>query len=62
MIVSNDGYSIEYIPKRNQITIILPQTMTTITNTIGMVVNRKTEFTETELFAILAVAKAIVER
>ena len=61
MLIS-DGYSIEYSRKRNQFIITLPQTMTTVTNTVAMVTNRKTEFTNTELFAILAVAKAIAER
>lgn len=60
MIVS-DGYSIEYIPKRNQIVIGLPQTMTTISSTVAMISNRRTYITETEEAAILAVVKAIME-
>lgn len=61
MIIS-DGYSLEYLPKRNQIIITLPQTWTTITNTVSMVSNRRTHITESEEAAILAVAKAIIEK
>lgn len=57
-----DGYSLIYFPKRNTIKIVMPQTMTTITNTVEMVSNRKTILTEAEEIAILSVVKAIVER
>ena len=60
MIVS-DGYSLEYIPGRNRIIINLPQTMTTISNTVAMVSNRRTNLTVTEEAAILSVVKAIME-
>lgn len=61
MIVS-DGYSIEYYPNSNRIEIILPQTMTTLTNTTAMVSNRRTDITELELTAILVAVKAMLER
>ena len=36
MICSDDGYSLTYFPKRNTIEIVMPQTMTTLTNTVAM--------------------------
>ena len=61
MIVS-DGYTIEYYPKSNRIEIVMPQTVTTITNTVAMISNRRTDITELELTAILVVVKAMLER
>ena len=61
MITSKDGYSIEYYPNRNQIVIILPQTLETLTNTVSIVRNRKTYFNTSELSAILGVVRAIAE-
>ena len=60
-MVYSDGYSLTYFPKRNTIEIILPQTMTTLTNTVAMVSNRKTVLTDGEAVAILSVVKAIME-
>ncbi len=57
-----DGYFLTYFPKRNTIEIVMPQTMTTITNTVAMVSNRKTVLTEEEEEVILSVVKSIVER
>lgn len=57
-----DGYSIEYFPKSNRFVITLPQTMLTTTNTVSMVVNRRTDFTVEEQAAILAIVKAFAER
>ena len=56
-----DGYSILYEKKANRIVISLPQTMETVTNTTTLIINRKYEFTDSELCAILSVTKAIVE-
>lgn len=56
-----DGYSIQYEKKANRIVISLPQTMETVTNTTTLIINRKNEFTDSELCAILSVTKAIVE-
>ena len=61
MIITNDGYSIWYEKRANRIIISLPQTMETVSNTVAMIVNRKSEFTDSELAAILSVAKAIAE-
>lgn len=61
MIVTNDGYSIWHEKRANRIIISLPQTMETVSNTMTMIDNRKSEFTDSELVAILSVAKAIAE-
>ena len=61
-MIYSDGYSLTYYPKLNIIEIVMPQTMTTLTNTVAMVSNRKTVLTEAEEIAILSVVKAIVER
>lgn len=61
-MIYSDGYSLTYFPKRNTIEIVLPQTMTTLTNTMAMVSNRKTVLTVEEETVILSVVKAIVER
>lgn len=61
MIIS-DGYTIEYHPKTNRIEITLPQTVRTISNTTGIVSNRRTHITEAEEAIILAAVKAIYER
>lgn len=61
MIVS-DGYSVIYEKNKNQITIKLPQTMETITNTLSLPSNRKVEFTDAELATILYTVKMIVEK
>ena len=61
-MICSDGYSLTYFPKRNTIEIVMPQTMTTLTNTVAMVSNRKTVLTEGEEAVILSVVKAIVER
>ncbi len=42
--------------------IVMPQTMTTLTNTAAMVSNRKTVLTEAEAITILSIVTAIVER
>lgn len=61
MIVT-DGYSIEYLKNANTIVIKLPPTMETITNTMVLPTDRRSDITDTELGAILLAAKAIAER
>lgn len=60
-MITIDGYSLIYHRLCNRITILLPQTAETITNTMTMPSNRKTDFTDNELGAILCVVKAIAE-
>lgn len=61
-MIVQDGYSIEYYPKENRIVITLPQTMRTLTNTVSMVVNRRTNITSAELSAVLAIVRALLEK
>ena len=61
MIVS-DGYSLMYDEKRNFILIGLPQTMETATNTIGQIVDRRTDVTETDLMVLLNIAQLIFHK
>lgn len=61
MIIS-DGYTIEYFKSGNRIEIQLPQTWSTISNTVSMISNRKLDITDSELSIILAVVKTIMER
>ena len=61
-MICSDGYILTYFPQRNTIEIVMPQSITTLTNTVTMVSNRKTVLTEGEEAAILSVVKAIVER
>jgi hypothetical protein len=60
MIVS-EGYSIEYMKAANKIIINLPQTMGTVTNTVTPMSDRKTDFTDDELCAILYAVKMFAE-
>lgn len=60
-MITSDGYSLIYYPNRNQIIINLPQTLISLTNTVTIVKNRKTELSATEQGTILAVVKAIVD-
>lgn len=60
-MITSDGYSLIYYPNRNQIIINLPQTLMSLTNTVTIVKNRKTELSATEQGTILAVVKAIVD-
>lgn len=61
MIVS-DGYSLMYDEKCNYIRIGLPQTMETATNTIGQIVDRRTDVTETDLMVLLNIAQLIFHK
>ena len=60
-MILSDGYSLTYYANRNKIVIILPQTIQTLTNTVAMASNRKTELTAEEEATILAVVRAIMD-
>ena len=61
-MLTSEGYSIRYEPKNNRIVVDLPQTITTLTNTVAMVSNRRTHITTDEEMIILQVVKSIMER
>ena len=58
MLIS-DGYYIEHKKDDNKIIIGLPQTFETVSNTVSLLTDRKSDFTDGELYAILSVVKAI---
>jgi len=60
-MITADGYSLEYFPKGNRIVIYLPQTYSTITNTVDEIANRRIYITDAEKAAILMTVKAIME-
>ncbi len=60
-MICSDGYSLTYLPNQNMIKIILPQTPTTLTNTVSMVSNRKAVLTVEEEVTILSIVRAIME-
>ncbi len=57
MIVSQDGYSIEYYKNHNKIVISLPQTIKTLTNTTDIVRNRKVDLEYTDLALLLELTR-----
>lgn len=61
MIVGQDGYAINYEPAQNRITILLPQTDETLTNTVTPVAKRKTNLTAHDLRIILWIAEWVCE-
>ena len=61
MIVTEDGYGIEFYPQRNKIEIILPQTLNTITRTDLAISNRKEAMTSEEMLEVLALVMMIIK-
>ena len=57
-----DGYTLMYEPKNNRIIITMPQTTSTISNTVSMITNRRTNITSEEETMILLFIKAIMEK
>lgn len=62
MIVSKDGYEVEYYPTKNRIIITMPQTWQTLTNTMSIIRNRKIDFTDTDLALLLELTRYLCER
>lgn len=60
-IVSIDGYSIRYDKMRNQIVISLPQTMETITDTVGQIATHRVDISDAELGMLLQLVKYMLE-
>lgn len=57
-----DGYALYYEKSRNRISICLPQTIYTTTNTIEPVVDRRVDVEDDDLAIILSVAMAIFNK
>ena len=60
MLMSGD-YALIYNRELNHISICLPQTAETTTNTVAPVIGRRTDVVETELAVLLQVTKLIFE-
>ena len=56
-----DGYSIEVYPQQNLITITLPQTFETLTNTVTPIRQRKRTLSPSELMTVLLTVKNMLE-
>ena len=56
-----DGYTIMQFPLENKIVISLPQTVSTLTNTVTPVVNRRKIITDNEEAALLVAIKGMFE-
>lgn len=57
-----NGYSLFYHPKQNTITILLPQTSETLTNTVSEIAERRTDVKESELLGLLIVADYVFRK
>ena len=55
-----DGYSALYEPNNNKITILLPQTVSTVRSTVQPISSRKTDITDDDLFLLLEMAMYIL--
>lgn len=62
MITTADGYTAIYSRQNNQIVIYLPQTVKTLTNTVSMIGNRKTDIGVNDLMVLIELARYICER
>ena len=60
-MITLDGYTVFQYAKTNRIIISLPQTETTVTNTIMPLSNRRLELTDTEQTCLLLFVKALFE-
>ena len=62
MVADNKGYYVMQVIKQNQIIISLPQTISTLTNTIGEVSDRRVSLTENEEATLLLLVKSWLEK
>ena len=62
MILSKDGYALQYFPKKNKIIITMPQTVYTLTDTVSPVVDRKTDVPDGQLTLLLTVTKMLFRK
>ena len=60
-MITLDGYTIMQFPLENKIVISLPQTVSTLTNTVTPVVNRRKIITDNEEAALLVAIKGMFE-
>lgn len=58
MLISEE-YALSYNPNENKITILLPQTVKTATNTVSPICDRRTDIEETDLMCLLTMTRII---
>lgn len=58
MLIS-EGYALSYNPNENMITILLPQTLKTATNTVSPICDRRTDIKESDLSCLLHMTKIL---
>lgn len=56
-----DGYYIVQYPNENKIVVVLPQTISTISNTLTPIVKRRRTITQAEEAALLVAVKGMYE-
>ena len=56
-----DGYIIAQYPNQNKIVIVLPQTISTISNTLAPIAKRRRTITQDEEAALLVAVKGMFE-
>lgn len=58
MLISED-YALSYNPNENTITILLPQTLKTATNTVSPICDRRADIKESDLSFLLHMTKIL---
>lgn len=62
MAIESNGYWLEYYKKRNRIVITLPQTTETITDTVGIMADRRVDVEDKEMAVLLQTVRLIFEK
>lgn len=62
MAIESNGYWLEYNKKRNRIVITLPQTTETITDTVGIMADRRVDVKDKEMAVLLQTVRLIFEK
>lgn len=62
MMITSDGYSIRQDIVKNRIVITLPQTWSTISNTVSPICNRKIELSEGDEVMLLSIIRHMFEK
>lgn len=68
MIITDDGYSLQYEMRKNKITVLLPQTVYTLTDTYALtdtvnpIADRKIDVPEKDLAVLLTVVRLLFRK
>ena len=61
-MIINDGYSLMYDKKHNQIVIGIPPTIETATDTVTPIADRRTDVSEMDLIVLLSTTQLIFHK